>query len=79
LSQEEADVGDGRTLKAQQECPSIANIRLRFAQTLSQMKTFHPGVVEEFRGKVTLLQSEKPLLGDAGALVEQLLAEVFPT
>ena len=61
------------------ECPSIANIRLLLAQTLSQMNRFHPGVVEEFRGKVTLLQSEKPLLGDAGTLVEQLFAEVFPT
>jgi hypothetical protein len=58
-------------------CPENIGTRILLAHTLLAMKRVRPDVVAEFKGKVTLLQNEKPLTHSAHDVIQRLLDEAM--
>lgn len=56
--------------------PSNLTIRMVLAQTLRLMSEVRPDVLAEFENKVTLLQRQHPLPGDAGALIDTTMHDL---
>jgi tetratricopeptide (TPR) repeat protein len=60
-------------------CPDNVVTRLLFAMTLFAMKRVHPNLIEEFKGKIILLQQKKPLHGPANGILQKMFNEVLAT
>src|SRR5207248_857594 len=57
--------------------PNCVPARLLLAQTLLAMKRVRPEILDEFRGKLELLQKEKPLLEPAHSIVQRIIDQAL--
>jgi tetratricopeptide (TPR) repeat protein len=58
-------------------CPENVGTRLLFARTLVAMKRVRPGLAEEFRDKILLLQQKHPLQGRSNGILQQMFKEAL--
>lgn len=72
----EREIVDG-TLQLCLNHPESATLRLLLAQTLLSMRKVRPDIMPEFRDKVKLLQSEKPLTPPAHGVLQRMMDEAL--
>ena len=72
----EREILDGNIQLCLAEPQNICT-RILLAQTLSRDEACSPDILAEFKGKIALLQKEKPLPEPAHAVLQRMLNEVF--
>jgi hypothetical protein len=72
----EREVIDGN-LQLCLDCPENAGARIVLAKTLLSIKAVRPRLVGEFKDKIDLLQSKKPLSEPAQSVVGRMINEAF--
>ncbi len=70
----EREIVDG-TMQLCLAHPESATLRLLLAQTLLSMRKVRPDIMPEFRDKIQLLQSEKPLAPPAHGVLKRMMDE----
>lgn len=59
------------------DCPNNIGTRILLAKTLLAMKTVRPELMQEFKDRVILLNSRKPLAGPAKGVLESMFNEAL--
>jgi Flp pilus assembly protein TadD len=72
----EREIVDGN-LQLCLDFPTNVGTRILLAQTLSAFRRTRPAILAEYRDRIQLLQSEKPLAEPAHSVVQRIFNEVF--